>query len=130
MFEAVQDLEINNNNVVSKKLQFVKLLVMAIILGFTLTVTVLVSEDQSVLSKLACTYKPDFPITSESRLCENDVRFNLSSGLYVTPCMVNSVSYLILQQIENGGKTTSEVSLNSEQWNLLKLEVSQWEKSF
>ena len=52
MFEAVQDLDINKNNVVSKKLQFVKLLVMAITLGFTLTVTVLVSEDQSVLSKL------------------------------------------------------------------------------
>ena len=75
MFEAVQDLDVNNKNLASnrvQKLQLVKLLFIALTLGFSLTVTILVSEDKSILSKFTCSYEPDFPIISGSRFCEND----------------------------------------------------------
>ena len=130
MFQAVQDLEINTSNMASKKLQFVKLIFIAITLGFTLTVTVLVSEDKNLLSKLNYALKCDFPITSESRLCQNDDRFNLSLGLYAKYCTANSNSFLILQRIESGGKTKSEISLNSHQWKLLKLNVKELDTDF
>ena len=71
-----------------------------------------------------------FPITSESRLCQNDDRFNLSLGLHAKYCTDNSNSYLILQRIESGGKTKSEISLNSHQWKLLKLNVKELDTDF
>ena len=123
MFQAVQDLELNTGNPTSKKLEFVKLFCICITLGFTLTLTVLISEDKDILSKLRCAMQSDFPIMSESKRCQNYDRFNLSSGLYATHCKANFDSYLIIQQTKTGGKVKSEVSLNSEQWNILKLKV-------
>ena len=131
MFEAVQDLDVNDENLASnrvQKLQLVKLFI-ALTLRFSLTVTILVSEDKSILSKLSCSYEPDFPIISGSRFCENDARFNLTSGIYVTPCTVDDDYLLILQRIGQGKKTKKELSLSSEQWTLLEIRVNKWKRT-
>ena len=89
MFEAVQTFDVNNENLTKNgdKLRIVKLGFLALTLGFTMTVTVLVSEDQSILSKLKYSYEPaEFPITLGSTFCENKVQFKLRSELYATPC--------------------------------------------
>ena len=114
----MQDLDINNNNAVYNKLRFVKLVFITLTLGFSLTV--LVSNEGNVLSKLGCNFEPELPVISETRPCKNDVRFNLSSGLYATPCKVTSVSHLIFQRFRNDTKTSIVVSLNSLQWEILK----------
>ena len=119
MFETMQDLDINNNNAVYNKLRFVKLVFITLTLGFSLTLTV-VSNEGNVLSKLGCNFEPELTVISETRLCKNDVRFNLSSGLYATPCKVSSVSHLIFQRFTNDTKTSTVVSLNSFQWEILK----------
>ena len=129
MFEAVQDLDENLASKRVQKLQLVKLLFIALTFGFSLTVTILVSEDKSILSKLTCSYEPDFPIISGSRFCENDARFNLTSGIYVTPCTVDDDYLLILQRIGQGKKTTTELSLSSEQWTLLEIRVNEWKRT-
>ena len=129
MFEAVQNFDVNDENLGSGKmlkLQVVKLVFIALTLGFTLTVTILVSEDKTLLSKLACSYEPDFPIMSGSRFCENDIRFNLSRGIYAIPCAVDG-DYLLMLRDE---KTTTELSLSSKQWTLLEVKVNEWKKNF
>ena len=66
MLEVVQDFDLKDENLSWRrvqKLQLVKLLFIALTFGFSLAVTILVSEDKSFLSKLACSsYKPDFPL--------------------------------------------------------------------
>ena len=133
MFEAVQNFDVINENSTNRKmekLQLVKLVFLAMTLGFTLTVTVLVSEDKSLLSKLACASEPNFPIMSGSRFCGNEGRFNLSLGLYATSCRRKEDFLLILNQIGYENKIKTEISLNSEQWALLKLEVNKRDATF
>ena len=134
MLEAVQDFDLNDENLSSRKvqkLQLVKLLLIALTFGFSLTVTILVSEDKSFLSKLACSsYQPVFPVMSGSRFCENDAQFNLTSGLVAVACAANDASFLILRQTEYGEKTIIELSLTSKQWALLKVKVNEWNASF
>ena len=70
MLEVVQDFDLKDENLSWRrvqKLQLVKLLFIALTFGFSLAVTILVSEDKSFLSKLACSsYKPDFPLGIDS----------------------------------------------------------------
>lgn len=115
MFEAVQDLR--NKNVASKKLQFVKLIFIAITLGFTLTVTFLVSDEKNTLSMLENSLKAGLSVMSRSRICQNDVRYNLSSGLYIFPCKINSTTYLALEHSD------TMLFLNREQWKNFKLKI-------
>ena len=134
MLEAVQDFDLNDENLSSRKvqkLQLVKLLLIALTFGFSLTVTILVSEDKSFLSKLACSsYQSVFPVMSGSRFCENDAQFNLTPGLVAVACAANDASFLILRQTEYGEKTIIELSLTSKQWALLKVKVNEWNASF
>ena len=126
MFETMQDLDVNNNNnTAHNKLRFVKLVFITLTLGFSLTLTVLVSKEGNALTKLGCQLKPELPVIAETRLCKNDVRFNLSSGLYATPCKVNSISQLVFQRLKNDTKTWSVLSLNSLQWEILKQKSSE-----
>lgn len=125
MLETMQDLDVNNNNAAHNKMRFVKLVFITLTLGFSLTLTILVSNEGNALTKLGCKFKPELPVISETRLCKNDVRFNLSSGLYVTPCKVNSVSHLVFQRFRNVTKTSTVLSLNSLQWEILKHKSSE-----
>ena len=61
MLEAVQDFDLNDENLSSRKvqkLQLVKLLLIALTFRFSLTVTILVSEDKSFFVKIGLFFLP------------------------------------------------------------------------
>ena len=126
MLQTMQTLEMetfeNNGASPSKqKLQLVKLVIIVITLGFTLTLTVLVSDEKRMLLSLNKSFSRNDPILLESKQCKIKERFSLTSDVYAIECKIRSLSYVELRRFKNEKQTAEGKLINLKQWQHLKM---------
>ena len=113
-----------NGSLVSPKLQLVKLIFIMITLIFTLTVTFMVSEDKSALSKMDSVLEMGITAMSrERKRCLYGSRLNLTSNVFAILCELNSTVFIDIRHFGNEMISDSGILLNLKQWQVLKSKI-------
>lgn len=119
MLEKMPDL-LADHGIASKKLQFVKLVVLSITLGFTLTLTVILTEEKKDLSNLDAIFNLKRPVLSASTQCISVERFNISSSILASTCKINSLTYIDIRRFIDDKASAIGILLNKTEWRLLR----------